>query len=50
MAEKRSNHAVYNVNYHFMYCPKYRHAILGPVEDSLEASFRYLFEQHQFRF
>ncbi|WP_225335987.1 IS200/IS605 family transposase [Halomicrobium urmianum] len=26
--------------YHFVWCPKYRHAILEPIEDSLEASFR----------
>jgi putative transposase len=57
MGEKRSSHTVYNVNYHFVWCPKsskaklcvprgiedpaqYRHAILEPIEDSLEASFR----------
>jgi putative transposase len=40
MGEKRSNHTVYNVNYHFVWLPKYRHAILEPIEDSLEASFR----------
>ena len=40
MGEKRSNHTVYNVNYHFVWCPKYRHSILEPIEDSLEASFR----------
>ncbi|UVE52039.1 IS200/IS605 family transposase (plasmid) [Haloferax larsenii] len=40
MGEKRSNHTVYNVNYHFVWCPKYRHAILEPIENSLEASFR----------
>jgi putative transposase len=40
MGEKRSNHTVYNVNYHFVWCPKYRHATLEPIEDFLEASFR----------
>ena len=55
MGEKRSNHTVYNVNYHFVWCrqseinclqvsdlqcPKYRHTILEPIEDSSEASFR----------
>jgi putative transposase len=30
---------VYNVNSHFVWCPKYRHAILEPIEDLLEASF-----------
>ncbi|ERG88561.1 MAG: transposase [halophilic archaeon J07HX5] len=38
--EKRSNHMVYNVNYYFVWCPKYRHAILEPIEDSLKSSFR----------
>jgi putative transposase len=40
MGEKRSNHTVYNVNYHFVWCPKYRHPILGVIEDSLESGFR----------
>jgi putative transposase len=40
MGEKRSNHTVYTVTYHFVWCPKYRHAILEPIEDSLEVSFR----------
>ena len=55
MGEKRSNHTVYNVNYQFVWCrqleidclqicdlqcPKYRHAILEHIEDSLEVSFR----------
>jgi len=40
MGEERSNHTVYNVNYHFVWCPKYRHAILEPIEDTLEVSFR----------
>ncbi len=35
MGEKRSNHTVYNVNYHFVWCPKYHHAILEPIEESL---------------
>jgi len=40
MSEKRSNHTAYNVNYHLVWCPKYRHPILGVIEDSLESSFR----------
>ena len=40
MGQKRSNHTVYNVNYNFVWCPKYRYAILEPIEDSLESSFR----------
>ena len=56
MGGERSNHTVYNVNHHFVWCPKsskaklcvprgifdpaqYRHAILEPIEDSLESSF-----------
>ena len=63
MGENRSNHTVYNVNYHFVWCPKsskaklcvprgifdpaqYRHAILEPIDDSLEASFRDVFEEY----
>jgi len=40
MGEKRSNHTVYNVNYHFVWRPKYRHVILEPIEESLEVSCR----------
>ena len=36
MGEKRSNHTVYNVNYHFVWCPKYRHSILELIEESLK--------------
>ena len=36
MSEKRSNHTVYNVNYHFVWCPKYRHAILEPLTEDSE--------------
>jgi putative transposase len=39
MGEKRSNHTVYNVNYHFVWCPKCRHSMLEPIEGSLEESF-----------
>ena len=48
MGEKRSNHTVYNVNYHFVWCPKYRHAILEPIEDSLEASFRNVCDEYDY--
>jgi putative transposase len=40
MGGKQSNHTVYNVNYHFVWCPKYRHTILEPIDESPEASFR----------
>jgi Transposase and inactivated derivatives len=40
MGEKRSNHTVYNINYQFVWCPKYRHSVLGEREQSLEICFR----------
>ena len=27
MGETRSNQTVYNINYHFVWCPKYRHSV-----------------------
>lgn len=48
IGEKRSNHPVYNVNYHFVWCPKYRHAILEPIEESLEASFRDVCDEYDY--
>jgi len=33
---KRTRHAVYRLNYHFVWCPKYRRAVLtGKVSDRL---------------
>jgi putative transposase len=29
MGEKRSNHTGYNINYHFVWCPKYGYEILS---------------------
>lgn len=30
----RSNHCVYNINYHIVFCPKYRHRVIkGKVEE-----------------
>lgn len=29
MKSKRTRHATYNINYHFVWCPKYRRAVLG---------------------
>ena len=49
MCEKWSNHTVYDVNYHFVWCPKYHHAILEPIEDSLEASFRDVCSQYDYQ-
>jgi hypothetical protein len=46
MGEKRSNHTVYNVNYHFVWCPKYRHTILEPIEDSLDECFQKVCDEY----
>ena len=36
MNTHRSTHAVYNINYHFVWCPKYRRPVLtGQVSDRL---------------
>ena len=36
MTTKLTRHTAYNINYHFVWCPKYRRAILtGPVADRL---------------
>jgi len=38
MNTKRTRHATYNINYHFVWCPKYRRSVLtGPVADRLVA-------------
>ncbi len=47
MAEKWSNNTVYTVNYHSVWYPKYRHAILEPTEDSLDECFRDTCEEYQ---
>lgn len=39
------NHAVYAINYHFVWCPKYRHAMLDRIESSLEQSIRNVAER-----
>lgn len=40
MDAKWSNHTVYNLNYHFVWTPKYRHSFLDTVEDTVEAGIR----------
>ena len=36
MRTNKTRHAVYNINYHFVWCPKFRRAVLtGPVGDQL---------------
>lgn len=48
MVEK-SNHVVYEINYHFVWCPKYRHSVLtGKVKDSVTKSFRETCEQYNY--
>lgn len=38
---KKTNHSVYNINYHIVFCPKYRHHIL---KDELEYEILKLFK------
>jgi putative transposase len=46
MEVRRGNHTVYTINYHFVWCPKYRHAILDKIEPSLERSIREVAERY----
>ena len=48
MGENRSNHTVYNVNYHFVWCLKYRHPILSVIETSLDSSFREVCDNYDY--
>lgn len=35
--EGKINHCVYNINYHIVFCPKYRHKVIkGRVEDTVK--------------
>jgi putative transposase len=41
MKTKKTRYAYYNINYHFVWIPKYRHKILvGPVAEELERLIR----------
>jgi putative transposase len=40
MDAKRSTHAVYNLNYHFVWTPKYRYSFLDLVENTVESGIR----------
>jgi putative transposase len=41
MNSKRTRHAAYHINYHFVWCPKYRRKVLtGPIASRLEALLR----------
>ena len=48
MGETRSNHTVYNTNYRFVWCPKYRHSVLDEIEQSLETSFREVCDEYNY--
>ena len=35
--ERKTNHCVYNINYHIVFCPKYRHGVIrGKVEEIIK--------------
>ena len=40
MCGPRLKHTAYNINYHFVWCPKSRHSVLDEIEQSLETSSR----------
>ncbi len=48
MTATHSNHTVYNVNYHFVWCPKYRHSFRSKIEEPLAASFRTICEEYDY--
>ena len=46
MRVRCSNHTVYTISYHFVWCPKYRNAVLDRIESSLEQSIRGVSERY----
>ena len=46
MDATRSNHAVYNINYHFVWCLRYRHSFLNHVADTLKSEFHAIIERN----
>lgn len=48
MDVRRGNHTVYTINYHFVWCPKYRDAMLDKIESSLERSIRNAAERYEY--
>ena len=35
--ERKTSHCVYNINYHIVFCPKYRHSVIkGKVEEIIK--------------
>ena len=39
---------MYNINYHFVWCPKYRHSVLAEIEQSLEVAFREVCDEYNY--
>ena len=49
MSVKRTSHAVYNINYHFVWAPKYRQSILfGKLESRIKELFLEIAQQYDF--
>lgn len=46
MRVRRSNHTIYTINYHFVWCPKYRNAVLNRVESSLKEGVRTVADEY----
>lgn len=44
---RKTSHSVYNINYHVVFCPKYRHPIL---ENELEYEVQKLFKSIAFNY
>ena len=44
---RKTSHSVYNINYHIVFCPKYRHSILG---NELEYEVSKLFKSIAFNY
>lgn len=37
--ERKTNHCVYDINYHIVFCPKYRHKVIqGKVEEVIKSN------------
>ncbi len=50
MDATRSNHTVYNINYHFVWCPRYRHSFLDRVAETLESEFHAIIQRNDYEF
>jgi Transposase and inactivated derivatives len=45
----QSNHTAYNINYHFVWCPKYRNSVLDEIRKSLETSFERVCDEYNYK-